>query len=168
MLTILRKCGSGLSSFTEKWVPDAWVICMILTLTAIFLCIFGVGTPIEETILAWGEGVWSLLGLGMQFTIAMVAAHACVSSRPIYKLFSWLSSLPNKSEPIQALILAGLFSLVTGYLNWALCLVACALFTPFMLQNNPKVDVRLLICSIVVSGLLYSLYSLYIRAKIDN
>ena len=80
-------------------------------------------------------------------TIAMVAAHACVSSRPIYKLFSWLSSLPNKSEPIQALILAGLFSLVTGYLNWALCLVACALFTPFMLQNNPKVDVRLLICA---------------------
>ena len=147
MLTILRKCGSGLSSFTEKWVPDAWVICMILTLTAIFLCIFGVGTSIEETILAWGEGVWSLLGLGMQFTIAMVAAHACVSSRPIYKLFSWLSSLPNKSEPIQALILAGLFSLVTGYLNWALCLVACALFTPFMLQNNPKVDVRLLICA---------------------
>ena len=147
MLFHLRDLGAGLSSFTERWVPDAWVICMILTLIAIFLCIFGVGTSLEDTILAWGDGVWSLLGLGMQFTIAMVAAHACVSSKPIYKLFSWLSSIPNKKEPVQALILAGVFSLVTGYLNWALCLVACALFTPFMLKNNPKVDVRLLICA---------------------
>ena len=90
---------------------------MILTLTAILLCIFGVGASVEDTILAWGDGVWSLLGLGMQFTIAMVAAHACVSSRPVYKLFSWLSSLPNKNEPIQALLVAGVFSLITGYLN---------------------------------------------------
>ncbi len=68
--------GAGLSVFTEKWIPDAWVICMILTALAIFLCIFGAGATLEETILAWGEGVWNLLGLAMQFTIAMVAASA--------------------------------------------------------------------------------------------
>jgi short-chain fatty acids transporter len=120
---------------------------MMLTAVAILLCIFGAGATVEETVLAWGDGVWSLLGLAMQFTIAMVAAHACAASPPIYRFFNWLASLPNPSKPVQALVLAGMFSLVMGYLNWAVCLVSCALFTPFILRRNPNVDVRLLICA---------------------
>lgn len=147
MLSSFRNMGAKLSLFTERWVPDAWVICMILTAVAVLLSIFGAGATVEEAVLAWGDGVWNLLGLAMQFTIAMVAASACVSSRPVHRLFSWLSSLPNPEKPTQALLLAGIFSLITGYLNWALCLVSCALFTPFILQKNPKVDVRVLICA---------------------
>ena len=147
ILSGFRSVGARLSVFTERWVPDAWVICMILTTVAILLCIFGAGATVEETILAWGEGVWNLLGLAMQFTIAMVAASACVSSRPVHRLFSWLSSIPDPEKPVHALLLAGIFSIVTGYLNWALCLVSCALFTPFILKKNPKVDVRVLICA---------------------
>ena len=147
MLNQFRRLGAGLSSVTERWVPDAWVICMILTTVAIALCIFGSGATLEPTLLAWGAGVWNLLGLAMQFTIAMVAAHACVASKPVYRLFNWLASLPNPSRPVQALLLAGVFSIVMGYLNWAVCLVSCALFTPFVLRRNPNVDVRVLICA---------------------
>ncbi len=147
MLDQFRRLGAGLSAITERWVPDAWVICMMLTAVAIALCIFGAGASVEETVLAWGEGVWTLLGLAMQFTIAMVAAHACVASRPVYRLFNWLASLPNPAKPVQALLLAGTFSIVMGYLNWAVCLVSCALFTPFVLRRNPNVDVRVLICA---------------------
>ncbi len=147
ILSGFRAIGARLSVFTERWVPDAWVICMILTTVAILLCIFGAGATVEETVLAWGEGVWNLLSLAMQFTIAMVAASACVSSRPVHKLFSWLSSIPDPEKPVHALLLAGIFSIITGYLNWALCLVSCALFTPFILKKNPKVDVRVLICA---------------------
>ena len=147
MINQFRRFGANLSTVTERWVPDAWVICMLLTAVAIILCIFGAGATVEETILAWGEGVWMLLGLAMQFTIALVAAHACVSSPPVYRFFNWLASLPNPSKPIQALLLAGIFSLFMGYLNWAVCLVSCALFTPFILRRNPNVDIRLLICA---------------------
>jgi short-chain fatty acids transporter len=37
--------------------------------------------------------------------------------------------------------------LVTAYLNWALCLVACALFVPFLCRRNPQTDVRVLIAA---------------------
>ncbi|MGB1883924.1 MAG: TIGR00366 family protein [Gammaproteobacteria bacterium] len=147
MLDQFRRVGAGLSAITERWVPDAWVICLMLTFVAMVLCVFGAGATLEETVLAWGAGVWNLLGLAMQFTIAMVAAHACVASRPVYRLFNWLASLPNEAKPIQALILAGIFSMLMGYLNWAVCLVSCALFTPFILRKNPNVDVRVLICA---------------------
>lgn len=145
ILDFVRDLGAGLSRFTERWVPDSWVICMILTTIALALAIFGAGAGVQEAVLAWGDGVWVLLTLAMQFTIAMVAAHACVSSRPVFRLFDRLASLPNPEKPAQAVLLAALFSLVTAYINWALCLVACALFVPFVCRRNPKVDIRVLI-----------------------
>lgn len=147
MLNLLRDIGAGLTEFTERWVPDSWVICMMLTAVAIVLCIFGADASVEETVLAWGKGNWRLLTLAMQFTIAMVAAHAVVASRPVYRLFDRLASLPNPDKPVQALLVVGIFSLITGYLNWAVCLISCALFTPFVLKRNPNTDVRVLIAA---------------------
>jgi len=143
----LRELGAGLSFWTERWVPDAWVICMALTTFALGLAVLGAGVGPEEAVLAWGSGLWSLLTLAMQFTVAMVAAHACVTSRPVFALLDRLASLPDPERPVQAVLLAGLFSLLTGYLNWALCVVACALFVPFLCRRNPNTDVRVLIAA---------------------
>jgi len=145
VLDRLRDLGALLSRFTERWVPDSWVICMILTTLALALSIFGAGAGVEEAVLAWGDGVWVLLTLAMQFTIAMVAAHACVTSRPVFRLLDRLAGLPNPEKPAQAVCLAAGFSLLTAYLNWALCLVACALFVPFVCRRNPRADVRVVI-----------------------
>jgi short-chain fatty acids transporter len=147
LIDLFRDLGVGLSRVTERWVPDAWVICMILTAIALGLAIFGAGAGVEQSLLAWGEGVWVLLTLAMQFTIAMVAAHACVASRPVFRALDRLAGLPDPERPVQAIALAAVFSLVTAYLNWALCLVACALFVPFICRRNPKVDVRVLIAA---------------------
>jgi short-chain fatty acids transporter len=147
LLDSLRDLGAGLSRVTERWVPDAWVICMILTAIALALTVLGAGASVEEALLGWGAGVWNLLTLAMQFTIAMVAAHACVASRPVHRLLDWLASRTDPERPVQAVVLAGIFSLVTGYLNWALCLVACALFVPFLCRRNPKTDVRVMIAA---------------------
>ena len=136
-----------MSRFTERWVPDAWVICMALTALALVLAVFGAGAGIEEAVIAWGDGVWNLLTLAMQFTIAMVAAHACVSSRPVFRLLDRLASLPDPERPVQAVMLAAVFSMTTAYLNWALCLVASALFVPFVCRRNPNTDVRVLIAA---------------------
>ncbi|MCA9510751.1 MAG: short-chain fatty acid transporter [Myxococcales bacterium] len=146
-LDILRRAGAALSRATERWVPDAWVICMALTALAFALAVLGAGVGVGEAVLAWGGGTWTLLALAMQFTIAMVAAHACVTSRPVFALLDRLASLPDPERPVQAVVLAGLFSLVTGYLNWALCLVACALFVPFLCRRNPRTDVRVTIAA---------------------
>jgi short-chain fatty acids transporter len=142
-----REAGAAFSRVTERWVPDAWVICMILTAVALLLAMVGAGAGPEEVVLAWGAGVWDLLALAMQFSIAMVASSACVASRPVYRLLDTLAGLPNPEKPHQAVILAALFSFVTGYMNWALCLVACALFVPFLCRRNPNADIRILIAA---------------------
>ena len=56
-LDALREAGAALSRITERWVPDSWVICMILTSLALALAIFGAGAGVEDSVLAWGAGV---------------------------------------------------------------------------------------------------------------
>ena len=132
VVSIVGDLGGRLSAFTQRWIPDSWVVCMILTVLAILLAIVVAGAGLNETLVAWGDGMWALLELAMQFTIAMVAAHACVASRPVFKLLDRLARLPNRDRPLQAVVLVGVYSLVTAYLNWAFCLVASALFVPFV------------------------------------
>jgi len=44
---------------------------MFLTSAALLLAVFGAEVGVEEAVLAWGYGVWILLSLAMQPTIAM-------------------------------------------------------------------------------------------------
>jgi len=144
---LVGSLGERLSSFTQRWIPDSWVVCMVLTGVAILLAMTGAGASLNEAVLAWGGGMWSLLELAMQFTVAMVAAHACVSSRPVFRLLDRLASLPNPQRPLQAILLIGSYSLITGYANWALSVVASALFVPFVAKRNPNADIRVLIAA---------------------
>ena len=147
IIDLVGSLGERLSSFTQRWIPDSWTVCMVLTVVAILLAMTGAGASLNESVLAWGGGMWSLLELAMQFAIAMVAAHACVSSRPVFRLLDRLASLPNPQRPLQAILLIGSYSLITGYANWALSVVASALFVPFVAKRNPNADIRVLIAA---------------------
>ena len=147
IIAVVGEAGDRLCRFTQRWIPDSWVVCMLLTVAAILLAMFGAGASLNESVLAWGDGMWALLELGMQFSIAMIAAHACVSSRPVYRFLDWLASRPDPDRPVQAIALIGAYALVTGYLNWALSVVASALFVPFLARRNPKADIRVVIAA---------------------
>ena len=147
IVAVVGDLGDRLCRFTQRWIPDSWTVCMLLTVAAILLAMFGAGASLNESALAWGNGMWALLELGMQFSIAMIAAHACVSSRPVYRFLDWLACLPDRNKPVQAIALIGAYALVTGYLNWALSVVASALFVPFVARRNPKADIRVVIAA---------------------
>lgn len=147
LLSSLRRTGAALSDWTERWIPDAWVIAMILTAVIVVLALTAGGASPYEVSQAWGAGVWSLLTLAMQFTVAFVAAAAVVTSRPAFRFMDRLASLPDPEKPRQAVLLAGVFSIATGYINGSVCTVASALIVPFIARRNPKVDIRVLIAA---------------------
>ena len=147
IIQLIGNLGESLSRFTQRWIPDSWVVCMSLTVLAMLLAMFGAGAGLNETVLAWGGGMWALLELAMQFAIALIAAHACVSSRPAFRFLDWLASRPDVDRPVQAVVLLGLFSIVVAYFNWAASVVASALFLPFVARRNPRADIRILIAA---------------------
>lgn len=140
----LSELGGRLSRFTERWIPDSWVVCMMITVLVLALAVVGPGVSLQAAVLAWGGSMWTLLELSMQLSLALIAAHACVSSPPIFRSLEKLSGLPNPGKPVQAVVTMALYSMITAYFNWALSLVASALFIPFLCRKNPKTDVRLI------------------------
>src|SRR5215203_4144188 len=123
---ILARLGLSITRWTERWVPDSWVIAVFLTLVVAGLAM-AIGKASSAVALeAWGKGLWALLTLAMQFTLMMVVSYACAVSLPVKKLFEWMAARPDPERPRQAILLMGLFSTVTAWLNWAFSLVVCA------------------------------------------
>ena len=144
-MNFVARLGRLLTGWTERWIPDSWVIAVILTLVVALLALTVGGAPPGRVLTAWGDGLWALLSLTMQFTVMMVVAYACAVSPPLKRAFVWLASRPNPDKPRQAILLMAVFSTVAAWLNWALCLVTCAAFLPFVVRFNPRVDFRLLV-----------------------
>jgi short-chain fatty acids transporter len=102
---ILPRLGLALTRWTERWVPDSWIIAVILTLVVAFLAMTVSGASPATALNAWGNGLWVLLTLAMQFTLMMVVAYACAVSPPIKRVFIRLASYPDPSRPRQAIVL---------------------------------------------------------------
>ena len=63
---ILARLGLAITRWTERWVPDSWVIAVFLTLIVAGLTIGVGGASPAAALEAWGKGLWALLALTMQ------------------------------------------------------------------------------------------------------
>ena len=142
---VLARAGLALTRWTERWIPDSWVIAVMLSLCVAGLAMTVGGASPATALQAWGQGLWALLSLAMQFTLMMVLAYACAVSPPLKRAFVWMAGRPNPARPRQAIVLMACFSTLTAWLNWAFSLVVTAAFLPFVVRANPRTDFRLLV-----------------------
>ena len=56
--------GERLCTFTQRWIPDSWVVCMILTVMAVLLAMLGASQVSAATAqwLAVNNRVWVITG----------------------------------------------------------------------------------------------------------
>ncbi len=150
----LKDWGDGMTRWTERWIPDALVIVIVLSLvTYIFALIWGfkpevsLGSRAYESIQAWGKGFWELLAFAMQMCLIMMTGYILACSPPVRRLLNGLSGLANPEKPWQAILVMSLFSMIMAWLNWGLSLIASAMLALFIVRKNPKVDYRLLVAA---------------------
>jgi len=150
----LKDWGDGMTRWTERWIPDALVIVIILSLvTYIFALIWGfkpevsLGSRAYESIQAWGKGFWELLTFAMQMCLIMMTGYILACSPPVRRLLNGLSGWANPEKPWQAILVMSLFSMIMAWLNWGLSLIASAMLALFIVKRNPKVDYRLLVAA---------------------
>ncbi|MEK6534280.1 MAG: TIGR00366 family protein [Thermodesulfobacteriota bacterium] len=150
----LKDWGDGMTRWTERWIPDALVIVIVLSLvTYIFALIWGfkpevsLGSRAYESIQAWGKGFWELLTFAMQMCLIMMTGYILACSPPVRRLLNGLSGLANPEKPWQAILVMSLFSMIMAWLNWGLSLIASAMLALFIVKRNPKADYRLLVAA---------------------
>ncbi|MBW7055508.1 TIGR00366 family protein [Paracoccus bogoriensis] len=141
MLRILSRPATRLM---ERWLPDAFIFVIILTLIAAFAAMFGQGTSPVQLIEFWGNGFWALLSFSMQMLLVLVTGFILASSPPVRRLLGKLVGLTDSRG--GAILLVSMVSLAASWINWGFGLVVGAIFAK-ELARKIRVDYRLLVAA---------------------
>lgn len=122
---MLARLGEVFSRWAERWVPEPFVLALILTLIT-----FGVGLSLTgsagDVLHGWYAGFSStpLLAFALQMCLILVTGQALASSPPVQKLVRALARWP-KTTPAAAGLVA-LIACITGLIQWGLGAVVAA------------------------------------------
>lgn len=143
----LKAIGIKLTNWTERWVPDALIIALILTIIAYVMSLIWGQVGAFQSITNWGTGFFSpaILSFAMHMVWIMWTGYVIAVSPPVARILDWLSTRPNPEKPWQAVALLAVFSMVTAWLNWGLSLIGSAMFIVYLARRQPQVDYRLMV-----------------------
>jgi short-chain fatty acids transporter len=81
---MITKLGEKLTILFQKYMPDAFVFAMLLTLVTALIAIFWLDATPLKVIESWYNGFWSLLEFGMQIVLIVITGFAIALS-PVVK-----------------------------------------------------------------------------------
>lgn len=117
----------GITSFAERYVPDSYVILIILSMITFVLALAFTPSNPYKIVQSWGQGFWILLEFSMQMALIIVTGYALATTPQVNRILVSLSSLPRSSG--QVYIYGVLLAAVADYLQWGFGLIFSALLT---------------------------------------
>jgi len=142
---MLQKLASASTRWSTRWVPDAWVIAVILTIVAYLLGLIFTKATAFQLIQNWGSGFWTLLSFGMQMALVIMTGYILATTPFFSKLLNGLAGLPKSNKASIAMM--ALVSMGLAWINWGLSIVGSAVFVRFMARKQRGVDYRLLVAT---------------------
>ena len=141
MLRILSRPATRLM---ERWLPDAFIFVIVLTLVAAAAAMLTQGTDPVALVRMWGDGFWELMSFSMQMLLVLVTGFILASSPPVRRVLARLASLARSRG--GAIVLVSVVSLAASWINWGFGLVVGAIFAK-EIARQVRVDYRLLVAS---------------------
>ncbi len=148
---LLRFLTSFFDRLVQRYLPDAFLFAIILTIFVYFLGVILTDNGPMEMVTHWGNGFWDLLAFGMQMSLVVVTGFILASTPVVKRFLAKLSDLAK--TPGQAVMLVTFVALVACLINYGFGLVVGALFAVHVAKRVPAVDYRILIAS-AYSGML--------------
>ena len=132
---MISRLGLAISRIFHRICPDPFVIAILLmAFTAALALAFG-RFPQETSLWnraallldSWrsDEGLWKLLGFGMQMCLVLVTGHALAATRPIKASVETIANWSRSTS--GGAVLVCLVACITGLINWGLGLIVGAL-----------------------------------------
>ncbi|MFV0464589.1 MAG: short-chain fatty acid transporter [Lachnospiraceae bacterium] len=142
---MFKKFTNGCVKLVQKYLPDAFIFCIILTIVVFVAAIPITGQNPIQVANNWGNGVWSLLAFSMQMALVLVLGTAFANAPAVKKIIDRLADIPKK--PTQAIVFVTVISMICCWLNWGFGLVVGAILAKEVAKKVKKLDYRLLIAS---------------------
>lgn len=142
---MFKKLTDFCVKLVQKYLPDPFLFCIILTLIVFVMGIIFTGQGPMDMVIHWSDGFWSLLSFSMQMILVLVTGHTLASAPSFKKILNKLSKIPK--TPTQAIMFVTFISAISCAINWGFGLVIGAIFAKELAKEVDDVDYRLLIAS---------------------
>ncbi|MCL4516809.1 MAG: TIGR00366 family protein [Firmicutes bacterium] len=137
--------ASATSRWSTRWVPDAYVIAVLLTFIAAAFALIFTPSSLLQIIDYWGQGFWVLLTFGMQMALVVFTGYVLAVAPPVGRLLNQIAGWAK--TPRQAVFIMAVVSMVLGLINWGLSIVGSAVFVRYLARKVRGVDYRLLVAA---------------------
>lgn len=142
---MFKKFTNACVTLVQKYLPDAFLFAVILTILVFGLGIFLTQQTPLDMIKHWGNGFWGLLAFSMQMALVLVTGFILADTIPVKKGLDKLATIPK--TPGGAIYVVTIVSLLAFFVNWGFGLVIGPLFAKRLVKKVKGVDYRLLIAT---------------------
>jgi len=111
--------------FFLRWVPDAFVVALLLSLLTFGLAITVAGFGVAETLNSWGDGFWNLLRFTNQITLTLLLGYALANTPPVRATLAQVAGYVN--TPTLAYSVACIITGVCALVSWGLSLIVAGI-----------------------------------------
>ncbi len=139
---MVARLGNALNRFSARWVPDPFVLALLLT--ALVLCAGagrmlarGESEIIQGLALGWMDG-FSLSGglaFALQMCFVLVTGHAMALSAPVQRAIVRVAQLPQSAAAASAMV--ALVACTSALIHWGLGAIAGALLAREIGRHAP-------------------------------
>ena len=142
---MFKKFTNGCVKLVQRFLPDAFVFCIILTIVVFIAAMPVAGLNPIEVANAWGSGVWGLLAFSMQMALVLVLGSALANAPAIKRIIVKLAGVPKK--PAGAVAFVTIISAICCFINWGFGLIIGALLAKEVAKKIKGLDYRLIIAA---------------------
>lgn len=151
---VLNRIADRFSKMVEKYLPDAFVIAVLLTLFVFIVAFFMKPAEPISTFKSFGDGFWMYLTFTMQMVLLLMTGMALAAVPFIQRFLTAVASLAKTAN--QAYILTFLVSSAAYYINWGLAVVVGAIIAREVGKRNKKAHFPLLVAAAYAPTVTYT------------
>lgn len=140
---ILNRVASFFVGVVERWMPDPFLFCILLTALTYVLALWQTSTGPFQLVAQWYAGLWQILPFAMQMILILLTGYTLASSRPVRRGLVRIASLPRSQG--SAILWVTFSAIVLSLINWGVALVAAALLAREMARRVPGCDFGFLV-----------------------
>lgn len=123
----MNRIVQWLVRFFLRWIPDSFVIALLLTLFTWALAVVVAGQSFEESLVSWGDGVWHLLAFTNQITLTLLLGYAVANTPAMRAGLVRCAGVVRGST--SAYVTACWITAACALISWGLALVASGIAT---------------------------------------
>lgn len=141
---MLKKTAKKMRVGVDRFLPDAFIFVIILTLIVLIAGLIVTGTDIMTMLMSWYGGFSTFLAFSMQMCAIMVLGYGLAQTAAVKKLLSWVTTFGK--TPKSALITLMLTVFVLSWLNWGIGMIAGPILA-YAFTRKMKIDYPILIAA---------------------